>query len=275
MRSRLQGGSKFVDYLDELLELVMKADMDEHPSFNATLNKLKRVRVLAEQSVFMDSICMNAVAVLETLKDLLNDAAPFKMLDPPLKTSTFWVRGTSRSTESKAFRALMPLSYLLDVLEKSEEAHFASTGGIRADRRRLKEQNTVVYHVTDQCVSLMKWSIVGGPYIEVKTIELNLKYDCEMIRYMLAPPGLGKLNNEERRKTARSMIDTWSSVLLLEKTRQMNVNLLMPPANFCRGMSKTCTACHALSGSVSKCEVQSIAMGSKVIPHSINWMEQM
>ena len=126
----------------------------------------------------------------------------------------------------------MPLSYLLDVLGKSEEALFARTGGIRADLRRLKEQNTVVYHVTDQCVSLMMWSTVGGPYIEVKTIELNLKYDCEMIRYMLAPPRLWKLNKEERRKTARSMIDTWSSVLQLEKTRQMNVSMTMPPANF-------------------------------------------
>ena len=86
----------------------------------------------------------------------------------------------------------------------------------------------------DVCVS-DEVEYVGGPYIEVKTIELSLKYDCEMIRYMLAPPRLGKLNNEERRKAARSVIDTWSSVLQLEKTRQMNVSMMVPPANFLPG----------------------------------------
>ena len=88
MRSRIEGSSQFIHYLDKLIELVIKADTGMNTSFNAQLNKLKQIRVQAEQSVFMDSICMSAAEKLASLKVLFSLVIPFKILDTPAKNST-------------------------------------------------------------------------------------------------------------------------------------------------------------------------------------------
>ena len=71
----------------------------------------------------------------------------------------------------------------------------------------------------------MKWDSVGGPWIEIKTIELALNYMEDMSRFQLYQPKLHKADEARREEIAKDLLDKWVECILAAKRSQMNIEL--------------------------------------------------
>ena len=135
-----------------------------------------------------------------------------------------WMRGTNTKNRSRTFRALMPLHYCLDVLTHADLNFFASFGGVRCHYREVHQPDTVVYSLRADGPKPLDWEKVGGPWIEVKALEINLDYTKDMTRFLFRPPKWRSLSGQQEREVMlRRFLDQWTDLLTASKKAQMNV----------------------------------------------------
>ena len=135
-----------------------------------------------------------------------------------------WMRGTNTKNRSRTFRVLMPLHYCLDVLTHADLDFFASLGGVRCHWECLEQPNTVVYSLRAGGVTPLNWDIVGGPFIEIKALELGLDYTKDMHRFQLLTPKTTPHSDDKdaRDQTLTSYLERWVRLLTSTKKAQMN-----------------------------------------------------
>ena len=90
--------------------------------------------------------------------------------------------------------------------------YFMEHGGIRCNLCEA-EYLKYVYHIRGGHLWRMNWNIVGGPFVEVKAIELNLNYMADMIRYQIYQPVVTGMTPYQRRDRAWSLVTMWMDVV--------------------------------------------------------------
>ena len=76
----------------------------------------------------------------------------------------------------------------------------------------------------------LQWWKVGGPYVEVKTVELASNFMTDMTRYQVMPPERSGKSRKECRQLGREVLDKWYKILLATKKEQMQLPLDKFPA---------------------------------------------
>ena len=99
---------------------------------------------------------------------------------------------------------------------------------------QLKTPKTVLQHVRGDRVVALDWELVGGPYVEIKTIEIALNYKDIMYRYQILQPTFQKAEQADREQVVRNLFGLWAELLMIEKRRQMNIEdrAAWPPLSF-------------------------------------------
>ena len=107
-----------------------------------------------------------------------------KQDSPASEEDLRWSRGTNSNNNSRTFRALMPYWLFEHIFHNVDLDHFTQHGGVGCNLWEL-DYLKYVYHIRGGQLSHMDWKIVGGPFVEVKAIELCLNYMTQMIRYQI------------------------------------------------------------------------------------------
>jgi hypothetical protein len=71
----------------------------------------------------------------------------------------------------------------------------------------------------------LKWESVGGPWIEIKAIELALNYMEDMTRFQLNQPKVHGAKDARREEIAKDLLYMWVECILAAKRAQMNIEL--------------------------------------------------
>ena len=69
----------------------------------------------------------------------------------------------------------------------------------------------------------LAWWRVGGPYVEVKTVELASNFMTDMTRYQVIPPERSGRSMNECRKLGREVLSMWYAILHATKKEQMQL----------------------------------------------------
>jgi hypothetical protein len=69
----------------------------------------------------------------------------------------------------------------------------------------------------------MQWDLVGGPWIEIKTIELALNYMEDMTRFQLNQPKVHGAKDARREEIAKELLYMWIDCIQAAKLSQMNI----------------------------------------------------
>ena len=114
---------------------------------------------------------------------------------------------------------MCPLNYFLGIFNNADITYFGQFGGVSAHYKELP--NEPVY-----CVKLPKleptdWSLIGGPYVEVKAIELALDFRRDMRRWHLLQPKVKNVDEQSRAEVLTGYLRQWTSVMISAKTAQM------------------------------------------------------
>ena len=71
----------------------------------------------------------------------------------------------------------------------------------------------------------LEWDSVGGPWIEIKAIELALNYMEDMTRFQLYQPKVHRAEDARREEIAKDLLYMWVECILAAKRAQMNIEL--------------------------------------------------
>ena len=69
----------------------------------------------------------------------------------------------------------------------------------------------------------LDWWRVGGPYVEVKTVELAANFMTDMTRYQVNPPETSGRLWEERESLGLEVLRMWREILVSTKKEQMQL----------------------------------------------------
>ena len=112
------------------------------------------------------------------------------------------------------------MRYFLEFVNKADIPHFGEAGGVRAHWEDLPDEP--VYSVKLPRLVALEWSLIGGPYVEVKAIELALDFRKDMRRWQLLQPHVGKnVDEQSRAEVLTGCLRQWVSVMISAKTAQM------------------------------------------------------
>ena len=226
MMDRLQGATEFlVDLQHQVQEWeeyrVMDAEVDEYLTF------LRESEARMNQVVYVETLNVEAVRMLRTLRTFHNSTKAFDVVFTPESDDKRWKKGANSSTGSKTYRVVMPLEYFIDLFTQADLNYFEWHGGVRVHWQKLRKpwQKLFMLRKTrdgsdEPCV--LEWHrIGGGPYVEVRTIELALDYTSNMTRYQVLQPKLHGIDPQERPKVLKRMLDGWVELVTTVKQAQM------------------------------------------------------
>ncbi len=92
------------------------------------------------------------------------------------------------------------------------------------DYRVVGQPDTKLYSLRADGPKPLDWDSMGGPCVELKTLELALDYTRDMTRFQLLQPKMGVVSErQERHVVLRRLLDQWANLLTACKKAQMNV----------------------------------------------------
>ena len=112
-----------------------------------------------------------------------------------------WKLGMNNSNaKSRTFRVVMPLGAVLDIIDHADIKHFLQKEGVRCHWKYIDARWHCVCNIRRGGLVEVDWSRVGGPYVEVKTLELAANFMTDMTRYQVNPPETSGRSWEERER---------------------------------------------------------------------------
>ena len=123
------------------------------------------------------------------------------------------------------------MSFVLNIFAKADLQHFAQECGIRCPWIEL--DGTVVYNLRSKGPIPLNWNMIGGPWVEIKTMEFALDYTKVMECFQVTYVNTRGLNEEDARKVSQRVLNQWAEVLSSTKKAQMHVEdaLAWPPTS--------------------------------------------
>ena len=229
---------KAKEYLDELEDQVNQwegesnrawwkefgftdAAIDEYMEF------LRESKGYMVQAVVVTELNAKAVRMLRTLRTFNKSRKAYDVVNTPESDDTRWAFGSSKSTDSRAYRVVMPFWYFEEIFRKADLKYFEQYGGVRIDYKDLWnpwQKLFILARTRDGKNELrpLKWArIGGGQFVEVRTIELALDYTSNMTRYQILQPKLHGIATKQRPDVLRRMLDEWVAVVTAVKQAQM------------------------------------------------------
>ena len=224
----------YLVHLSQRVEDIYASASEElRGDLNTFIESLVTARAKTAACVVVEGISAEARQLLNAMKTANGESVCFHEISTPARHSVQWTKGINTSNSSRSYRVLMPLAYCLHIFAKADLNHFALTGGVRCLWDCLEQPNTKVYSLRADGVTSLDWNKVGGPWIEIKTLELGLDYTKDMRRFGLLVP---KTTPHTKERDGRDLIlmrylDQWVQLLTLTKKWQMNVedNSRWPP----------------------------------------------
>ena len=235
MERWIQGAREFVGYLEDQVhewegvkcragwkDYGMKdAEADEYLAF------LRNSKAFVDQAVVVENLNARAVRLLRTLRTFNDSRKAFDVVITPESDDTRWQNGANKSTNSKTYRVTLSLWYFVDIFTQADLDYFGRHGGVRVHYKKLRkpwQKLFILRRTRDGKDELrpLEWSMIGGgPYVEVRTIELALDYTSNMTRYQILQPKLHGIPADERPGVLRKMLDEWVAVVTAVKKAQM------------------------------------------------------
>ena len=168
-----------------------------------------------------------AVLLLQKLRTFHNSIKTFDVVRTPGLRDKRWLNASNSGNRSKTYRCLLPLWYFLDVFNFADLEYFELHGGVRAHFMNLSKpwQELYILRVNEdgkQELRVLDWKAIGGgPFVEVRTIELALDYTSNMIRYQVLQPKFHGIAPEKRAEVLKEVLKEWMDLMLAVKSAQM------------------------------------------------------
>ena len=137
----------------------------------------------------------------------------------------------NRNNKSRTYRVLAPLWYWVDIFRNADVGYFIRHGGVRCHWRSLRSPECEIFLIRSTELMPVKWDEVGGPWVEVKTVELDRDYRNSMRRFQLLQPQFTEVQRtcSERESVVRRLLDGWIELMLNTKLAQMQEDYVIPP----------------------------------------------
>ena len=139
-------------------------------------------------------------------------------------TDKRWTFGVNNAASSRTFRVVAPLSYVLDIFMKADLQWYTTECGICCHWEELDNPYASLYHVKSSGLFPVEWIKIGGPWVEIKSIELELNYTKHMYCYQMLQIKAHGLTADEKQTCTRSLLDDWVEIITSTKQAQMQVN---------------------------------------------------
>ena len=117
----------------------------------------------------------------------------------------------------------MPLGTVLDIIDNADIQYFLEKEGIRCHWKYIEARWHCVCNIRRSGLVEVDWSRVGGPYVEVKTVELAADFMTDMTRYQVIPPETSGRLWEEREQLGLEILRWWRKILVSTKKEQMQL----------------------------------------------------
>ena len=146
--------------------------------------------------------------------------------DTPAYSDERWSLGMNNSNaKSRTFRVVMPLGAVLDIIDHADIEHFLQKEGVRCHWKCVDASWDHVYNIRATGLIGLDWWRVGGPYVEVRTVELAANFMTDMTRYQVNPPETSGRLWEERESLGLEVLRMWREILVSTKKEQMQLAL--------------------------------------------------
>ena len=99
--------------------------------------------------------------------------------------------------------------------------HFTEHGGVGCNLSQV--YLSYVYHIHGGHLWPIDWNAVGGPFVEVKMVELSKNYMTDMTRYQIYQPVVRDMTRNQRREAAWSLVAMWRDVLTHGNARNFGI----------------------------------------------------
>ena len=229
----------FLDYLQNLTEhvdgLADEALPDDREMYFDFIEKLSSTHAKAARRMLAVKIITGSNERMQRLREKNEGDQCFREEDTPAKTDKRWTHGVNSCNTSRTFRILAPLGYVINIFKKADLDYFHAQGGIRCHWRDLEAPATTLYNVKTSELKELRWHLIGGPWVEIRTLELDLDYMTHMRRYQILQVKSSGMTSLERLARTRSLLDDWADVLVSTKEAQMQIEderEWPPPSHF-------------------------------------------
>ena len=161
----------------------------------------------------LGSISLEAQQKLAELRTFNGSRKTFDEEETPPKVrgEQRWEMGRNTNSKSRSFRVLMPLSYFVDIMRKADTQWFVDKGGVACHWKDLANPDVPLFIITTAELKPLKWHDIGGPYVELKTIELALNFMEDMTRFQLNQPTMPNLNREDKQDLIARFFSLWEA----------------------------------------------------------------
>ena len=155
----------------------------------------------------------------------------FQELPTPDRSDRRWATGLNSNNKSRTYRVLAPLWYWVDIFRNADVGYFLRHGGVRCHRSSLRDPGCEIFLIRSTELMPVKWDEVGGPWVEIKTVELARDYTKSMRRFQLLQPQFAEAQKtySERASVVSRLLDGWIELILNTKRAQMQGDDVISP----------------------------------------------
>ena len=222
-----------VDRWDENVELVGENVRCETSDKREKMSKMLKFQKLVysalaqvKRLVLLNSISVEARCDIEALQLFYRRerGGENDVLNTPRYSDERWKLGMNQSNaKSRTFRVLMPLGTVLDIFDNADIQYFLEKEGVRCHWKYIEARWHCVCNIRRSGLVEVDWSRVGGPYVEVKTLELAADFMTDMTRYQVIPPETSGRFWKEREQVGLDLLRWWRKILVSIKKEQMQL----------------------------------------------------
>ena len=224
--------NKFYDYVERVM-VVVDEWHDDFELVDSELVKMLKFRKLVysalaqvKRLLLLNSISVESQGYIDALQLFYrrDRGGEYDVLNTPHYSDQRWKLGMNQSNaKSRTFRVLMPLGTVLDIFDNADIQYFLEKEGVRCHWKYIEARWHCVCNIRRSGLVEVDWSRVGGPYVEVKTLELAADFMTDMTRYPVIPPETSGRFWKGREQKAFKFLRWWRKILVSTKKEQMQL----------------------------------------------------